>query len=428
PAETQPAATRPATAPAGRAGPADKVSPEKAAADKIAEQQKAQEEQQLRVRRTSRDAQLKQLADRASVERDGPLERHVRLGLDRGALRLEASVSADGPAIGNGSYFRVKGTNAAWSISRYGTQAQPSVRVSRSELTPPADDDGVYSLYAMASGSTLTLSGTSVARHVSFTQNLSPARPVRAGFVGAVQPQPYTITINEYGGRNGGIRNARSMTAKSLPELRMKFPAEFRKFVVPLLAKLADPSILSPGAADAYGAFDDVPADAAVSAKLAELLHGLDAEEFAVREQAAKQLRELGPAGVLAALRWDRAALSDEQVGQLGRYVAEYRRLNLADAEAARHDPGFLADCLEHADPLVRASARRHLEQVLGKPVAFDPTLTGEALSAAADAVRMTINAWANPEAAPATQPAAGEQPAPVAPAVGPQPARIILR
>jgi hypothetical protein len=142
---------------------------------------------------------------------------------------------------------------------------------------------------------------------------------------------------------------------------------------------------MKPGAGDVYGVFTEVQADQQVTQKIEALLPELDSPSSPIRDAASQRLMALGPAGVLAALRLDSSALTDEQRGRLGELVARHRRRDLADPAAARKDPNFLADCLEYDDPAVRRAAKATLERAVGQPVPVDITLTGDALTRAVD-------------------------------------------
>src|SRR5206468_617377 len=82
---------------------------------------------------------------------------------------------------------------------------------------------------------------------------------------------------------------------------------------IPLLGKFSDLSWLRPGASDVYSVFTEIAADPQTTARIDELLPDLDSDAFHVRDAAGKQLLEMGPPAVLAALRKHPAELSSEQ-------------------------------------------------------------------------------------------------------------------
>src|SRR5206468_6084791 len=129
---------------------------------------------------------------------------------------------------------------------------------------------------------------------------------------------------------------------------------------------------LRPGASDVYSVFTEIAADPQTTARIDELLPDLDSDAFHVRDAAGKQLLEMGPPAVLAALRKDPDELSSEQRAQLGRLISTHRRPVETPATEPRQDPVFLADCLEYDDLSVRQAAKAALEKVLGGPISFD--------------------------------------------------------
>jgi hypothetical protein len=276
--------------------------------------------------------------------------------------------------------------------------------LSRVDLDVNNDTD-IWSTSVSLNGGYLYVSGQTILGQVSFNQNIS-VRP--AGFAGVATP-PINLYVYEYGGGvdNAPIRQAQTFrgSAKSISELRAKYPEKFRQYFIPLLSKISDMSWLRPGATDVYSVFTEIPADPQVTARLQTLLPELDSDAFHIRDAASAQLLEMGPAGVLAALRTNLADLSDEQRAQLGRLIAAHRRRAEVALADARVDTAFLADCLEHDDVAVRQAAKSALGKVLGESVSFDPALSGTELGMAADGVRKKI---AQMHAA-TTQPAEGE-------------------
>src|SRR5204863_101312 len=86
---------------------------------------------------------------------------------------------------------------------------------------------------------------------------------------------------------------------------------------------------------------------------------------------------DLGPAGVLAALRTVPLTIHPEQINRLNDLVALNSRMALEDPAVTAKDPDFLIDCFEDADPAVRIAAKAALAQTPGEPVASDPTSSG---------------------------------------------------
>ncbi|WP_206294688.1 hypothetical protein [Humisphaera borealis] len=378
----------------------------------------------LRSQRTQRD-NVKNQNTGAVDGGEATLEDLVRLSMDGDQLRLEAV----GSTGARSQRYRVKGADAVVTVTR---SVSSAIAVGNGVVRPPStsvslnrfdlnvkDDETIWSTSASQSSTYLSISGQSVLGRVSFSQNNSTRLNA-----GAIRTQPVRVTVYEW---QAGPRQKSVFTAgaDSIDKLRAQHPAEFRKYVVPLFRKFSDMSWMTPGASDAYGVFGEITPDPQMAARVQALLPELDSDSFATREAAARQLMELGPAGVLAALRMEPASLSDEQKGQLGRLIAAHRRRYIANPDEARRDPNFLADCLEHPDFAVREAAKLSLEKVLNKPLTFDPKLTGDALQAAADDVRKLVQEL-TPATQPADQPAApGAVPVPV-PAVIEQ--RLLIR
>jgi len=251
--------------------------------------------------------------------------------------------------------------------------------------------DAIWATHTNINARLILISGESLQKRIIFNEN----------------PNATSLTVNDTNpaAMNGPAAPSGSahMTfeAPSLAELRSEHPAEFRKFLLPLLGKLMDTSLMLPGATDAYEVFNDIPADDASSAELKSLLPQLDSTVPAERQAASARIQAMGARGILAAMRIDSATLTPEQQTALSGVMALGRRAKVADARAARHDVHFLLDCLEIDAPGVKAAALRELAKIVGKPIAFDPNLRGPAADAAADALRLEIL-----RDAPATQPA----------------------
>lgn len=348
------------------------------------------------------------------------LEDIVELAMDGELLKMDLAGGGTGQSS---QRFTVKGADALITVSR---SVSSAIALGNGMIRPPStsislnrvdlnvqDDQTIWQASASQSSTYLSISGQSVLGRITFSQNNAS----RVG--GVVRAQPVRVTVYEWqaGPRLKSIFTA---SADTVEKLRVQNPVEFRKYVVPLFRKFSDMRWIIPGASDAYGVFSEIAADPQAIARVQALLPELNSDAYAVRESAGRQLLDLGPAGVLAALRMDADSLSDEQKGQLGRLIAAHRRRAISSPDEARKDPAFLTDCLEHDDPAVRTAAKASLEKILGKPLDFDPKLEGESLMTAADQVRRQVQ-----ELLPATRPA--DEPAPVNPAVeiAPRPAVI---
>jgi hypothetical protein len=190
--------------------------------------------------------------------------------------------------------------------------------------------------------------------------------------------------------RPGGGRPLHEFTAPDLLQMWNDHQRECRMYLVPLLSVIAPrENVLRPRAGDVYRAFNDIPADAAMTRQVAALLPQLEAESPAARDAASAKIEALGPPGVLALLRMDRAEWTPEQTARLATIVQ--RQSTLSDPTAWRRDIYFLTDCLDDADPAVRQAALRAVNAVAGREVDFDVDAASQARLAAAQEILRTL-------------------------------------
>ena len=190
--------------------------------------------------------------------------------------------------------------------------------------------------------------------------------------------------------RGGAGRPLHDFTGADLLQIWNEHQRECRTFLVPLLKTIAPrENLLRPRAGDVYRAFDAIPADPAVTRRVAALLPGLEAESPAARAAASAEIEALGAAGVLAVLRMDRDEWTPEQTARLGAIVR--RQSTLADPRVWRRDIYFLTDCLEDPDAAVRQSALESVRAVAGRAVEFDLAAAPAARSAAAQEILRTL-------------------------------------
>jgi hypothetical protein len=81
---------------------------------------------------------------------------------------------------------------------------------------------------------------------------------------------------------------------------------------------------------------------------------------------------------VLAVLRMDLTALSQEQKVRCRGFLNAFRQGSSDDLEQMRRDPQFLLDAMEDEDGAVRAAAKNQLQKVLGHAVDFDAAASEE--------------------------------------------------
>jgi hypothetical protein len=300
---------------------------------------------------------------------------------------LNVTVNADLPSQTEALRVDVPGSDATWVVRKrtLGAGATTYVTLSRYDFDAPEDQPWL---------TTLTLRSNYVSMSAQAGENGNPFR---------VRLTQANGNLTFTGGRGVGPANAQfSFTAPSLAQLHAEHPAEVRRHLVPLLHALTGRTLLRPGATDVYRAFPEIPADPAAARKLDHVLARLDADAYADRDRADRDLHALGPAGVLALLRRDLADLSPEARTRADVFLAARSNTPYPDPARARADGAFLLDCLDDDDPAVRAAAKSDLENLVGRPVDFDTTLTGGPRATAVDTLRRQLQ----PRFRPTTQPA----------------------
>ncbi|CAN5474888.1 hypothetical protein BH09PLA1_BH09PLA1_05940 [soil metagenome] len=187
------------------------------------------------------------------------------------------------------------------------------------------------------------------------------------------------LSVSEIGKPDGAINF--SVRAPSLEQLHAEHRLQVRKYLAPLLQALsgsASADLFAPGAADAYGVFGEIePSPESLAAVRKILPRMLDPDPEA-RNDALADLRKLGAPGVCAAAKLERSELAAQQIVFIEQLLRENSRHahaidDAAELAALRNDAAFLVDCLEAADPRVRAAAIRELSRVLNRRIETDP-------------------------------------------------------
>jgi hypothetical protein len=301
----------------------------------------------------------------------------ARFFFENGRLAVEVG-GFEAPTL---TRINVSNSDGTWLVvaksqhaRRAAVRPRPMVLLDRYDFGQQ-DPDAIWASYANINSRSILISGESLQKRIIFNEN----------------PNTTSLTVND---NDPSSRNASShltFEANSLADLRNQHPAEYRKFLLPLLGKLMDPSAMLPGPSDVYEVFDEIPADDVSSAQLKSLLPHLDSTVPAEREAATAQIDAMGARGILAAMRMDLSTLTPEQQTALLDVIGHGHRAKLDDPKAAKRDPDFLLDCLEMDAPGVKTAAVRELTKVLGKPIAFDASLHGPAADAAVDSLRQEI-------------------------------------
>jgi hypothetical protein len=323
----------------------------------------------------------------APIQETVKLEALVHFSLSNGLLQAQAGDCATPTQ----TRIAVQGSKAVWTVVRpRGAGFASLTRIDRFDFG--AKDEEVWNARVMIGEGFIIFSAQSTYGTTTLQQNATGINVRVAEYAQWGQPQNIVFTSQ----------------TRSMLQLRVEHPLEFRTHVLPVLSCFSDLSFLQPGPADVYSVFVEIPADQMIVQSIAQILPQLDADDPIDRDAASAKLRELGSAGVLAALRWDTTDLSEEQKLRLETFVAGFRRRPLADPAAQRRKMDFLIDCLEYDDQTVRAAARSELEKQAGHRIEFDPSLSGGDAARAADALRKEL--LTPPDnvlpALPATQPA----------------------
>jgi hypothetical protein len=208
-----------------------------------------------------------------------------------------------------------------------------------------------------------------------------------------------------YRGRTGGqaeleayvqedcalTRTLLTARGENLERMAAAHPEEVERYFTPLLRKISRTNLLGPGATDVYATFPEIHADDGIVSRVEQLLPVLDSPDVRDRERATRELALLGRQAVLAAMRWDKTALSPEQAGRLQQLVESHRRRRAQPVESAHTDLTLLIECLSDDDLAVRTAAKDAIETLLGHAIAFDPSLDLDGRALAVDGFRASL-------------------------------------
>ncbi|MCC7351548.1 MAG: hypothetical protein IT446_13380 [Phycisphaerales bacterium] len=163
------------------------------------------------------------------------------------------------------------------------------------------------------------------------------------------------------------------LTAPDLPTLSRRHPREVDEYLRPALRQLGMESLVAVDQRVAWQVFaDQWTPDPQITQKVKQLLPLLNSPDYRQREEATRQLQQLGVAGALTLLRVDREGLTEEQKTRIDSVIAAYQTLSAQEVKTLREDVGFLLDCLLIDDPKLRSAALRQLRIVTGRPIEFD--------------------------------------------------------
>ncbi|HET6248436.1 MAG TPA: hypothetical protein VFE47_12110 [Tepidisphaeraceae bacterium] len=384
-----PAATQPAADPAGAAAATTQPADPKAAA---AERHKRVDPRWRQMIDSQRNNMRARWAD-APIKQTFAPGALISLSLENGLLKAQTTDLATAAPI----RVAIEGNKDVWMLARpriaaAGAFAASGNYVTLTRFNFDAKDEEPWQARMLMTDRTTSFTSQSQYGITSLSQSN-----------GAI-----SLHVSEYTELGKPQNILCAAQASSLEQLRAEHADDFRMYAIPLLQQFCDTSFLQPGAADVYSVFVKIPADMKVTQEVQQLVPQLDADDPADREAASAKLRQLGPTGVLAALRLDESALTEEQKLRLRALISGSRRLPVADPAAQRHNLNFLIDCLEYDDIAVRQAAKAELANQTHQSINFDASATGNAAVSQIDALRKQLltESPATQPALPATQPA----------------------
>lgn len=163
------------------------------------------------------------------------------------------------------------------------------------------------------------------------------------------------------------------VTAASWADFCTRHPADFEKYVYPLLESLHLESLAGVHDLWAYQVLADrlmPPPD--VEAHVKELLEQFNDESWKKRADALDKLAKLGNQAFPVLVRLDRSKLSPEQAARVGQ-LANGGFLDDQQVKTCQTDKTFLLHHLSSQDEAVRVAAAAQLAAVLGQPIEYDP-------------------------------------------------------
>ena len=201
------------------------------------------------------------------------------------------------------------------------------------------------------------------------------------------------VTVTGPAADDATSQPAVEVTAASFADLARRYPAEVGRYLEPVLRGLHAEAVLPPETTLAYQVFAaDVTVDPAAADRVRGLVARLDADDFHDRDAAVEALRAMGPVAAVAVARLDPARLSPEQRARTAAVVRRFRPVSDADAGRLADDADFLVNCLDDPDPFVVRTAMARLGRLTGRPIPFDPALTGQARRDAVRQLRQAID------------------------------------
>jgi hypothetical protein len=242
----------------------------------------------------------------------------------------------------------------------------------------------------------MDLDGLIIRKDVSLNENFNAADPNEA-------VQLFAQVFDEDDALVGNYRIA----APTFRQMRREYPRQTQEFVVPILRDLQQQqTVLAPDPRVASQVFGtSFRPDEALQKKIDAALAKFDSDDFQQREQAAKDLLNLGQPAALVLAHADRKGWSIDKSGGVDEFLSQFKSMPADEVRKLRRDPIFLLDCLYSPDAIIRASAARALETLT--KLKLDPDVTGSARDQMIDRAYSKLYAplTTRPSTTPATQP-----------------------
>lgn len=217
--------------------------------------------------------------------------------------------------------------------------------------------------------------------HAGYTENVSLIQAPRIlADPGGDNDEALRLTVRRMDEATGETTLDLKCAAPNFAALRRRYPSEVATYLRPVFAELGNESPLF--SADERAAWQVLgaaaPVDPALSARLGGVIARLDADGFADREAAQKELESLGQPGAVAVRQLDRKTLSLQQNSDLETFLGPYSPLTPDEVRDLSARPEFLLDCMELADPFLRAQAWKRLEPQAPAGLTFDPAAAAD--------------------------------------------------
>lgn len=320
----------------------------------------------------ARKAQQRQFIEKQYANRPviGPFESRqvVQIEIDDGHFAVDTAL----PAEGGEHRIEVKDDPGLWwGIVNHRPGGTPMYMVvQRYDFSNP---DNIFS-HAMVTASTtqISLSGTFEDDAGMLQVELIDRSPMATPEEGIVDPGGIRIFLNGYDS-NGINTLSLRIEASDFHALRAAHPDIVNTHLRRVLEELGQGHVLAMDEKLAWQVLGgERPVDPKVVEQVQALLHRLDADAFAEREQAAAELLALGEEGAAAIAHLDRSTLTPEQNARIDEFLRNFNPVSEQKASVLANDPEFLLDVLLVEDAELRKLALERLRERIGKPIAFD--------------------------------------------------------